>query len=271
MVRKFYQSTCLSVFSTTDSHYRKSALDASECISEGWNLIKPNYGLFIGMIVVQIIVVVIGSLIPYAGDIISIIVSGALTCGIYMALLTQRRGETPRFQLMFEGFSRVGPTTILALISAVPWFIFCLVAYKFFPLPELAPSAENAAEMQAAIFNRAFVVPLIMGYSAVVLSSLVLHILLFFALPLVADRNATIGAAIKSSVAAGLNNIGGLIALLIFQTLFLIAGALACGIGIIFVLPLIYASNIFAYKSVFLDEPQFNNQPPQPDAYDAPE
>lgn len=244
--------------------FRKGAVNASECISEGWNLIKSNYGLFIGMIVVEIVIAIIGSLIPYAGSIINLLVGGALTCGIYMALLAQRRGENPPFTLMFEGFSRIVPTTLVALISALPWLIFGAVAYTFIALPNFTPETVDPA----MIFNRAFLVPLIAGYLAVFFVSMILHILLFFALPLIADRNASIVDAIKSSAAAGLNNAGGLIALFIFEILLIIAGALACGIGIIFVLPIVYAANIVAYKSVFPDDaPQFNTAPPRPDEY----
>ena len=248
--------------------FRKSAVNASECVGEGWNLIKPNYGLFLGMVVVELAITITASLIPYAGDFINIIVGGALTCGIYIALLAHRRGESVPFSLMFEGFSRIVPTTLVTLISSIPLLIFALAAYSFVSLPNLEPSAENAPEMWAAIFNRAFIVPMILGYLAFFLVSMVFSVLLFFALPLIAERNAGIGEALKLSVAAGLNNIGGLIVLFIFEVLLMIAGALACGVGIIFVLPVIYAANIAAYKSVFPDDaPQLNNEPPRPDAY----
>lgn len=244
--------------------FRKGAVNASECIGEGWNFIKPNYGLFIGMVVVELIIIVAASMIPYAGDIINMIVSGALTCGIYIALLAQRRGDNVPFSLMFEGFSRVLPATLVTLIASAPWLIFGLAIYSFISLP----NPENVAELQAAIFNPAFIVPLVSSYLVVFLVSMVFSVLLFFALPLIADRNAQIGNALKLSVRAGLNNIGGLIVLFIFEGLLLLAGALACGIGVIFVLPVVYAANIVAYKSVFPnDAPQFNNEPPRPEDY----
>ena len=220
------------------------------------------------MVVVELAYVITTRIIPYAGDFINIIVGGALTCGIYIALLAQRRRENVPFSLMFEGFSRVVPATLVTLISSIPWLIFGALAYSFIALPKLTPGAESPAEIKAAIFNRAFIVPLVLSYLVVFLVSMIFSVLLFFALPLIAERNAGIGEAVKLSVAAGLNNIGGLIVLFILETLLSIAGALACGIGIIFVLPVIYAANIAAYKSVFPDdEAQFNNEPPQPNDY----
>ena len=249
--------------------FRKGAVDASACISEGWNFIKPNYGLFLGMVVVNLAIVITASLIPYAGDIINMIVSGALTCGIYIALLAQLRRQNVPFSLMFEGFSRVVPTTLVTLIASIPWLIFGLIIGYIVTLPKMTPGAENPAEIMAAILNRNFIVPLVLTYLAALAVSLVFSLLLFFALPLIADRNAGIGDAIKLSVDAALNNIGGIVVLLIFEILLSFAGVLACGIGIIFVLPVIYAANIAAYKSVFPDgEPQFNYEPPRPDQND---
>lgn len=249
--------------------FRKGAIDASACIRQGWNFIKPNYGLFIGMVVVELVIAIAASLIPYAGSVLNIIVGGALTCGVYIALLAQWRRQNVPFMLMFEGFSRVVPTTLVTLISAIPWLVFGLIIGFIVTLPKMTPGSENPAEIMATIFNAKFIVPLVLTYLAVFVVSIFFSLFLFFALPLIADRDAGFGDAIKLSVNAAINNIGGLIVLLIFEILLSFAGALACGIGIIFVLPVIYAANIVAYKSVFPDgESQLNNEPPRPDAYD---
>lgn len=248
--------------------FKKSAVDASYCISEGWNFIKPNYWLFFGMSVVYLLIVIIAGNIPYAGGIINIIVGGALTCGIYIALLAHWRRESVPFSLMFEGFSRIVPTTLVTLIATIPWLIFGLIIGLIVSLPKMTPGAENPTEVINAIFNREVIVPLVLSYLAALLVSTVFSILLFFALPLIADRNARIGDALKLSFSAATNNIGGLLALLIFEGLLIIAGVFACGVGVLFVLPVVYAANIVAYKSVFPEtEPQLNNEPPRPDQY----
>ncbi|HXG84188.1 MAG TPA: hypothetical protein VNI84_09185 [Pyrinomonadaceae bacterium] len=248
--------------------FRKGAVDAANCISEGWNFIKSNYWLFFAMSVVYLLIVIVAGNIPYAGNVINIIVGGALTCGIYIALLAQWRRQSVPFSLMFEGFSRIVPATLVTIIASIPWLVFGLAIGLFVVLPNMTPGAEDPAQIINAIFNRAVLVPLVLGYLTVLLVSIVFSLLLFFALPLIADRNAGIGDALKLSVGAALNNIGGLLALLIFEGLLLIAGAIACGVGILFVLPVIYAANIVAYKSVFPDDaPQFNDAPPRPEDY----
>lgn len=248
--------------------YRKGAIDAANCISEGWNLVKPKFGLFVAMAVVYLLLALIAGNIPYAGSFINVIVGSALTCGIYMALLAQRRGEPVPFSLMFEGFSRIVPASLATLAAAIPSLVLLLVIGSIVSLPTLMGGAANPEEITAA-FSRPGVVASLMGAGFIfLLISLAVSLLLFFALPLIADRNASIGDALKLSFGAASGNVGGLIALLIFEWLLLIAGFLLCCVGIIVALPIVYAANIVAYKSVFPDAaPQFNNEPPRPDQY----
>ncbi len=113
--------------------FRKGAVDAANCISEGWNLIKGNYWLFFVMCIVELIIVIAANAVPYLGGIINILVSGALACGIYITLLAQRRGENFPFSLMFEGFSRIFQTTLITLISSIPWFVYTAPEYPAQP------------------------------------------------------------------------------------------------------------------------------------------
>lgn len=248
--------------------YRKGAIDAGACISEGWNLIKPNLGLFIAMGVVYLIIVVIAGNIPYAGPIINVVVSSALMVGIYMALLAQRRGEPVPFSLMFEGFSRIVPASLVTLVSALPGIVFGVAVGSVISFPMLLGGASNPEQIKEMI-SRPGVIASLVGFGLVFfVISLAVSLLLFFALPLIADRNASIGDALKLSFGAASGNIGGIILLLILEGLLSFAGALLCCVGLIFVLPVVYAANIIAYKSVFPDTaPPFNTAPPRPDQY----
>lgn len=248
--------------------FRKGAIDAGNCISEGWNLIKPNFPLFIGMIVIYLLLSFVSSMIPYAGVIINIVVGSALMCGIYMAILAQRRGEQVPFSLMFEGFSRIVPASLVTVVSAIPGIVFGLAIGSVISLQTLIGSGAKPEEITAAL-SRPGIMASLVGFGFIFfLVSLAVSLLLFFALPLIADRNASIGDALKTSFAGAAGNFGGLFLLLILETLLSIAGVLLCCVGLIFVMPVIFAANIVAYKSVFPDAaPQFNNAPPRPDQY----
>lgn len=248
--------------------FRKGAVDAANCISEGWNFVKPNYWLFFAICIVSVLISAVASRIPYAGSVINIVVGGALTCGIYIALLAQWRRQNVQFSLMFEGFSRILQTTLITLVAAIPSFIFAGLVYAFVPIPDMALAATNPQAFIEAFFNRAVILPLAILTVLSLVVSIVVQILMFFALPLVADRNVAVGDALRLSLRAGTSNFGGLLALVLFQILLCMAGLLVCVVGVFFVLPVVFASRIVAYKSVFPEAaPQFNNEPPRPDQY----
>jgi uncharacterized membrane protein len=180
------------------------------------------------------------------------------------------RGEDVRFSMMFEGFSRFLPALLVTLISTAPWLLLGAAAFFFVALN---PAAMSAGDNQAAnfpeIFFQQFNIAIILSTIAAFLVSVVLQILLFFSLPLIADRNLGFVDAVKLSVEGTIGNIGGLIVLFILEFLVLMLGIFAFCIGFLFVLPIIYAANIVAYRSVFPgNQPTVFNEPPRPDAYD---
>lgn len=163
--------------------FRKGAVEAANCISEGFNLIKPNYWLFFAMGVVNLLIIIVAGNIPYAGPIINIVVSGALTCGIYIAILAHRRRDAVPFSLMFEGFSRILPTTLVTVISSIPLLIFGLLIGLFVTMPDLTANPENPTAILKAVLDPAFFVPVSLGYLAANLVGIVFSILLFSLCP----------------------------------------------------------------------------------------
>ena len=250
----------------TQITFQKNAINASECIDRGWNLIKSNYWIFFAMIVVQIIIVIAVSAIPVAGDFLNPLIAGPLTCGIYFALLRQYRRESVEFPMMFEGFTRFLPAALVVLIESVPW-IALAVLERF--IGSISLGAGDIEAMGSPISAaKGFIFSAGLTYLAVYLLSLALHLLLFFALPLIADHNLSFGDALKLIASSVMSNLGGLIVLLILEILISIAGLFAFCIGILFVLPVISAANIIAYRQVFPEtKPDFPNMPPSPDSY----
>ena len=80
---------------------------------------------------------------------------------------------------------------------------------------------------------------------------MVVKAFLFFGVPLVADRNVSTGQAIAVSVSTFLKNARGVIGLILIQTLMVIGGILLCGVGLLLIAPLVYATEAIAYRRVF--------------------
>lgn len=205
--------------------------------------------------------------IPYAGNIISIILSAPLTCGIYIVLLGKRRGEITEFSKMFQGFRSIVPTFLVTLIITLPWIFYASMMYFVVSFKDQMGGTSGISSFPG-VFESQLSPFFIISLLSVYLVLLILHVLLFFAIPLIAENNFGIVEALKLSVNGAVRNVGGIILLLILEILLSIAGVFALCIGVLLVLPVIYAANIIAYKRVFPDtKNEFFDEPPQPDYY----
>ena len=92
------------------------------------------------------------------------------------------------------------------------------------------------------------------------------HTLLMFAFPLIVDRNLGAIEAMKTSAAAVWQNLAGVAGLYGVGFVLSLAGALACGIGTYFVIPIILAGNLVAFRKIFPKTESFQ-QPPPPYSY----
>ncbi len=253
--------------------FNSGAIRAGDCISEGWEWIKPQYWLFFG---IAFLAMVITACIPF----LSIFLIGPIMAGVYFVHFTLFRRQAVDFGMMFKGFEKFVPAMAVGLIQAIPGIItqgvqytmdFGNVAREILEQQQrrgnthfLAQSSNTDFALSGGILVFAIISGIILFIFAIAWS-----VTFYFAIPLVADKDLGIGEAISTSARAGWSNIGGIIILAILQGLISILGALACGIGIFFVLPILYASSAVAYRQVFPDmqpQPQ-NNMPPQPNAY----
>ena len=92
------------------------------------------------------------------------------------------------------------------------------------------------------------------------------HKLLMFSFPLIVDRNLGAFAAMSLSARAVWNNLGGVAGLYGVGFVLSLAGMLAFCVGIYFVIPIIIAGNVLAYRKVF-PAPGSTNVPPAPNAF----
>jgi len=234
-----------------------------ECLKQGWALIKDQYWLFLGVVIVGLI---IGSLAPFG------ILLGPMMCGIYFCLFKKKQGEVASFDMLFKGFDYFKAGAITSIIQVAPVMILYLVIYL--PLitirltrmmAEMQSRGRRSNELPDLSFLFATMGLEIAVVFCISIIAYILHIIFFFSYPLIAERNLAAKEAIKTSFSAVLANIGGVIGLLLLQILLSIVGVLACYVGAIFLIPITYASNAIAYKQVFSDsQGGFTNEPPMP-------
>jgi hypothetical protein len=254
-----------------DIPFNRGAIRAGECISQGWDLIKDNYWLFLGITLVGMI---IAGCIPC----VSLFLFGPISVGMYLVMFTQMRRQPVEFGLLFKGFEKFVPAMVLGLIEALPGIIIQVARvglqlgigglgnmgkggrdFNFF-----APS-----DMGPALASGIVIIALVAGLALIVFS-IFWQVTFKFALPLLTDNEGIgLGDCIKLSARAGWSNFGGIFVLAILEGLLVLAGIIALCVGVFFVMPIIWAANALAFRMVFPDGPRNTpyNAPPNPEYY----
>lgn len=252
----------------TNIPFNRGAIRPVECISQGWDLIKDRYWLFLGMVLLGM---VIAGCIPCAGALFA----GPIAVGLYYSFFTQMRRQNVEFNMMFKGFEKFVPAMLLGLIEAVPGIlaqIFRLVIQVGDAVTRQGSRgvySSSNSDIMPALAGGILIVAIVGGLGFM-LFAIAWHITFRFGLPLITEHDLTLSEAIKLSARAGWSNIGGIILLSILEALVGLAGVIAICVGFFFVLPIIWAANVIAYRMVFPDiQPQQNiyNEPPRPDYY----
>jgi len=228
---------------TPEIPFRRNAVEPVECIKGGWDFIKNQYWLFLGMTLVAIL---IGSAVPLG------ILLGPMMCGLYMSFFKARRGEAIEFGTLFKGFDYFGQSVVAALLHTVPIIAVIVPAYLLFYVSMFVSmaAAGSSNEPNPAAFVG------VMGmfflfWLIVMLVILVLTIGFTFAYPLIVDRKLSGFAAVKLSFKAAFANFWRLLGLLLITGFMNVLGVLACYVGVFFVMPIGYAAIAKAYEQVF--------------------
>ena len=245
---------------TNSFDFQRSSIDAGGAVSNGWELVKSNYGMYLG---ISLAAIVLGGCIPC----ISLFLQGPIIGGVYYVILRQMRGEPVEFGMMFKGFDKFVPLMIIGQVLRIGVQVGNIGLngqrrsgnYEFM----------NYASDSTAILASGVMIVIAIVAIVVILFAVVWRVLLFFAIPLAMERDIAWMDAIKLSAKAAMGNIGGLIVLFIFEFLVALLGLVMCLVGMFLVaIPIIYAANAFAYRQVFpWIEDQFNMSPPPPQAY----
>ncbi|MEP6568766.1 MAG: hypothetical protein ABJC10_03250 [Acidobacteriota bacterium] len=245
-------------FPLHDIEFNRNAVEPIECIKAGWELIKREYWLFVGMTLVGIL---IGSLVPLG------ILMGPMMCGLYMALFKTRRGEPIEFGLLFKGFDYFGDAVIATLLHMVPIIVVVAPAYILYIVgmfTVMGAAQQNGGEPNPGAMLGFFGIFGVVWLLIIVLL-IVLSVVFAFAYPLIVDRRLSGLNAVKLSIRAGFANFWRLLAMIFLTGLISACGILLCCVGVYLFMPLGFAAIAAAYEQVFgLSDVQPNLPPPPP-------
>ncbi len=231
--------------------FRTGVIKPVECVKEGWELIKKDYWLLFA-------ITLLGALI---GGFTLYILFGAMACGMFYCYLRAIDGKSVDLDGLWKGFEWFAPSLIVVLFIIVPMIIVYAIMY----VPLIIAFASGAR------MNEKEIIPMLIGFGifdfVLIIIMVCFHTLLMFSFPLIVDRNLSAVSAMKTSAKAVWKNLGGVGGLIAVNFGLMILGYLALCIGLYFVIPVMLASNVVAYRKVFPRTEIPNFDPPPPNVY----
>ena len=235
--------------------FRSGVIKSVDCLKEGYELIKDQYWLFLGITLVGLL---IGGAVP-------IVLIGPMMCGIHMCLLQKMRGEEVKFETLFKGFDYFTPSLIASLIQFVPVFFMIIVVYiLFFALFFGMAATQQSGGDPGLAFGLILIVFVI--FLVVMVISALLQAFFTFMYPLIVDKKLSGMDAVKTSINAVKVNFGGVFGLILLNFGLTMLGVLVCYVGAFLVLPITMASYSVAYRKVF---PEGFGEPMMPQPWQA--
>lgn len=251
-----------------------------EWIGDAWKLYTNNPGAWIGMILISAVIAIVLVVLPIAlifvpmgifasnNDpgaalatagfalllipvflIVVLLAAAYLSSGMYRAAIRQARGETISVGDLFSGgdcFLRVlGLLVLLTIAQIVIAFVFSVPGMIVEPLQSLGSAARN-------------------------IPYLIINGFIFFAIPLIVDRNAGVFEAISASIEATKSQ-WWMFAIFAFVLGLLSGiGVVGCFVGLLVTMPFYFTTPAIAYRDTFglpgaRNYEEFSVPPPPPD------
>jgi hypothetical protein len=236
----------------TNTEFRTGVIRPVECVKEGFELIKKDYWLLFA-------IGLVGGLI---GGATMYILAGAMICGIMFSYLKAIDGKQVTFDDLWKGMNYFGSGLAVIAVIIIPVIVF----YIFMYVSLLGAMIGGSQAGEAGLVGGLVLVGFIDLIFLIVMVSF--HTLLTFSFPLIVDRNLGAMDAMKTSARAVWQNLAGVAGLVVVNFALVFVGYLALCIGLYFIIPIMIAGNVVAYRRVFPSletRPNFN--PPPPDAY----
>ncbi len=228
---------------TPEIPFKRQAVEPVQCLKNGWELVKDQYWLFVGISAVGFI---IGNAVPLG------ILLGPMMCGQYLTFFKKRRGEPIEFGLLFKGFDFFGPSLVATLLHIVPILAIVIPAYFIFYITMVVSMVAqgNSNEPNPGV---AFGIMggFMLFWLVVMVVIIVISIGFTFSYPLIVDRKLQGMDAVKLSFKGAMANFWRLLGLSILSGLLTLAGALLCYVGMFLVFPIAYAAIASAYEQVY--------------------
>lgn len=229
-------------------------------IGQGWSLFAQAPLIWVVNVVIVIAIYMVFSLIPLVGSILSFILFGLLSGGLMLGAHVQHSGRALEVEHTFAGFKspHMTPLFVLGLLYMMAWVVLVVIAGILFAIVLGASGAIGAMTSGDMGGLAAMIASAGLGFVLIVLLMMALALPLFmafwFAPALIILNGVSPLNALGMSFMACLKNfLPFLLYGIVFTFLFLI-GLIPLGLGLLIVMPLLYASTYTSYREIFLSD-----------------
>lgn len=219
--------------------------EVGHTISRAWAMIKSDMGPMIGATMLVFAVMMASGFVPFIGSCISLVITGPLMGGLYLYYLKRIRNEPALVGDAFSGFKL---NFVQLMLASIVTSILAYLPLAPFGIYFFANTVGGGGQPDFGVVD-----VLLLVFGMVVM--LYLFIAWMFTIPLVIDKGMGFWAAMSVSRRTVNQRLGVVILLMLATMGISILGVLACLVGLIFTIPLVFLAYAFAYESLFGDRP----------------
>ena len=214
---------------------RKVRLGFFEPFFESITFLQPQYWFFW-------LLCFVGAMLA---GMIPIVLIGPMYCGLGLCFLAKKRGEPVSFDLLFKGFDHFVPTL-------VPVLIYMAMSLAIIPVMVVGVVVFMAAVSSGSVVASVISIVLFAAFYIVFIAlMMVLSYGIFFSSFLVAEYQLDGMEAFKLSFEGLQKNFFGMLGVAVGGAILSFAGALACYIPLILMIPMFLAGPFICYQKIF--------------------
>lgn len=226
----------------------------SRWFAAGWQLFKRAPGKLVGIALLYVLLIVVMSLVPIAGDIASTLLSGVWVASWMIIFAKVSAGEPLPVATLFDGFvvPARGKLLMLGLIYLGGLFATMVVGMlAFLAIAGFNPVAEDAAAQFASLFATQWPL-LVFAVLFFFVAVFVIYAFIAYAPPLLVFHDVPLATACTLSARGFLGNWRAMTLFGLLAVLWALLGVLTFFIGFAVLLPVITGAYYVSYRQIFV-------------------
>jgi hypothetical protein len=228
-----------------------SRIDIGAALQDGWELYRPNVGIFIGAAAIYFVIQLALGSVPFFGHLIYIFITGPVMGGFFLLTLDAEKNIPLDLRRFLDGFNSYWPLTLDAIVSSIFIAIPMMLAVLAIILSVGPAIFESISSNQLPDFNSQHLIFIGFSASAGLLLTLIVSSWYLFIYLIVIDQDVDFWESMEESRMVAFAQPFSALALLLVVGLINLAGVLAFLVGLLFSLPYSLCVIMAAYRQVF--------------------